>query len=1157
MQQHICSSPNCSYLSHKNRPLVNLHIHSPQSLLDGVGKTQDYIKLAKEYGHPGLAVTDHGNPAHLFDHYKLVKSAGLKPILGEEFYLALDLNEKIPNRNREVEKKDKHQTVLIKNKQGYKNFCKLTYLSFTEGYYAKPRINYDMLFENKSGLIVTSGCAASMFNQLLNIGKEKEAEEWFKRFVSEFGDDFYGEIQFNELLDKSLYGMNQKEMNDFIIKMCNKYDVPIIIGGDTHYAYKEDANLQDILITAQRRKDGVAEDDTVKDIEEKKKDFMIHARHLYYHQSEDYYKFNEEFGYNYDEKLITEALDNSLKILDKVDFDFDTKTNNFPKYNYDVKLYNSSHELLEKLAWEGLLKKLKERKEKGEVFTNDQITQYEKRLEIELEVIKEKEFTDYFLVVQDVVLWAKNNNIAVGPGRGSAAGALLSYSLSITEVDPIKHDLLFERFINKFREAKPDIDIDFEQGAREKIRHYLEDKYGKEAVLGVVTFHQYGPKSALQDISRGLKRDTSFQSTLMKEITKLPDLDEQKDLVQYFDNLLSTNNITPSVRKWILDNQDTIKYANKILDQPKNLGTHAGGILIAPGPVYNYIPVTRGGKELVTAFKEADGSSKDLSELGLLKLDVLGLKTLNVIYGSIKNIKEDLGIDITNDIRYINLEDPNLYELVRKGNLLGLFQLDGGALPLVKAISPTRFEDIVAINSLNRPGPLETFGPVYARWKRFFEQGNKHLCKEDNPEIFPRLDFMQEITEKNYYCMLHQEDFMQMVVKAADFNLGEADNFRRAIAWREDHPKYHTVKKYFDQLQVKMLEKGYSQADVDYFLDYCRKFSGYSFNASHSVSYAYIAMQCAYLKHYYPAYFYVHLLNVEAHENYHSIIVDALANGIKILPISLTKSEFNFKVEDNSIRIGFKALKGFGEVAYNELRELGINEHTSLEEILSMPFKKVNKAAFDALITIGVFDEFKVSKEKIEIIYNLFKDKKIETWFTRKRNPLEIKTMPESLYIFPEEVVLKNAQLFKDEENHWKKFILSLIDYVKVKEKKKEYWLQKEEELMGFSLDSINKINELITLKEKYPELNLQSLSSRESDDDLCYWYLTKKTVAKTAKGKEYLILDITDNNIKVKAKCWEKVNLEKNKAYVSNIKKDNWGYTIVVNEMLTEINLD
>lgn len=661
--QHICTTPQCNCTPFK--PLVNYHMHSGFSQLDGAGKFEDYIKLAKEYNIPGLALTDHGTAVGIYQFYKTVKEAGLKPILGEEFYLCNDLTIRKPNRERELIDKDKHQTILIKNAEGYKNFCRLNYLSFTEGYYYKPRINYDMLFHHGKGLIITSGCAASMFSQLILSGAESKAEEWFVKFVKTFGEDFYGEIQFNELNDVSKYGMSQKIINDFIIKMCKKYEVKVIIGGDTHYAAQEDVKLQDILISAQRRKDGGTVEVT---------ESFIHARHLYFHNSEHYQQFNKEFGFNYDPKFIEQCLENSLEISDKVNFEFDTKTDNYPKFEIPTK--ESTEEYLTKLAYEGLLGRLQERKSMGETFSKELVEEYEKRLDYELKVVNDKKYGDYFLVFQDLVKWVDKQNIYHGIARGSAGGSLLAYSLGITGLDPVKFGLYFERFLNPDRAAKPDIDFDIAQGEREKVREYLETKYGKDSVFGVSTYQMYQNNGALQDVSRGLGKDTSFTSPL-REVLALKDLNDEEDLVAYFENLKESSSITPSLLTWIMSNQDTIKWAQKLKGQFKNLGTHAGGIVITPGPIYNYIPVAKGGGEIVTAFREADGSVKDLSELGILKLDILGLKTLNVIQGCINDIKRDLGKDITLNIANLDLEDKKLFEKFSKGNNVGIFQLEG------------------------------------------------------------------------------------------------------------------------------------------------------------------------------------------------------------------------------------------------------------------------------------------------------------------------------------------------------------------------------------------------------------------------------------------------------------------------------------------------
>lgn len=404
---HICDDKCTHY-----KPFINVHCHSSWSLLDGCSSIQGYIRKAKEFGHPGLVVTDHGSASAWFDFYRDVSKAGLKPVLGCEYYFTTNLENKTPSRKRPLEERDKHQTILIKNAEGYKNACRLNFFSFKEGFYYKPRISYDMLFQYKEGLIATSGCMVSMFNQLVANDQHEQAEKWFKRFVEEFGEDFYGEIQFNELTDKNKYGISQKDINDFILDMCNKYSVPHVIGGDTHYVEPEDSRLQDVVINISSRRDATS-------IKENTESF-IHARHLYYHNSNDYYKFNKNFGYKYDQsKVIDKAFENSLEILNKVDFKFDTGKINFPKFTHAKIKDKTNIEILRDIAEEGLFTKLKERKARGEKFSNKQLQKYQERLDYELEVIEQKQIVDYFLIVQDVINWSKANGIQAGIDRKS------------------------------------------------------------------------------------------------------------------------------------------------------------------------------------------------------------------------------------------------------------------------------------------------------------------------------------------------------------------------------------------------------------------------------------------------------------------------------------------------------------------------------------------------------------------------------------------------------------------------------------------------------------------------------------------------------------------------------------------------------------------
>ncbi len=389
-----------------NKPeFVQIHMHTSASNLDGAAKGSQLVQRAKDYGHKALAITDHGSPVGLFSHYNLCKKAGIRPILGLEFYITNDLTSRVPNKNRILDDRDYHQSIFIKDKEGYKNFNYLTYVSYTDGYYYKPRIDFDLLFSKSKGLAATSSCMASKINQLLTADRIKEAEDLFLRFRACFGDDFYGEIQFNELNDKGQYGIDQRSNNKFIIDMCEKYDVPVMIGGDVHYLDNGDAELQDAIINSKRQ------------AKEGEEGFQIHARHLYYHGVEDYYDFNKKFGYNYDTSFLERCFENSVKFSEKFVFEFETGKYHLPKIKMEAGM--TSDEYIEKVTWDGLIKNIEvERKYFPDEYTNEDIDRLEKQTEYELDVFKNMGLSDYMLMVYDIIKFEKENNLYVAAGRG-------------------------------------------------------------------------------------------------------------------------------------------------------------------------------------------------------------------------------------------------------------------------------------------------------------------------------------------------------------------------------------------------------------------------------------------------------------------------------------------------------------------------------------------------------------------------------------------------------------------------------------------------------------------------------------------------------------------------------------------------------------------
>lgn len=938
--------------------------------------------------------------------------------------------------------------------------------------------------------------------------------------------------------------------------------------------------------------------------------------------------------------------------------------------------------------------------------------------------LKNKKYFQYKGKVHDLEIQSEKNdhsynieNIVV---HNSAVGSAVAYALGITSLNPIEHGLLFERFINPNRKQMPDIDWDQELGARDKVLEYLIETYGKESVCNVATFGTYGPKSALQDMSRGLRKDTGNDTILSRKIVKIPKLAEEgvnkwkpKDgeMISFFRELKSVNR-DPDILDWIENNQDTIRLADKLCGQMKNLGTHAGGIVVTPEPIYNFIPVTRGSGNMITAFSEADGSEKQLSELGILKLDVLGLSTLNVLKECVEKIRQDTGEDLTEKINFLPLDDEKMIKHFATGNNYGIFQMDRSAMFTSRfredGAPLDSFGDIVVINAMNRPGPLENFLPKYGFWKAL-DQGKIKISPEELAEIdkerYP-FDFMRKSLSPTYGCLLFQEQFMQMICDVTGMTFGDADSFRRALAWKPDNPKFHTVKGYFDKLEQSMIDKGFTKEDVEKFLQYCRNFMGYSFNKcvsgktvmmshsnsgsprsigefwkcmnvpgwakrngmssmkqyinkngygscfslneknelvknkiadirfegkkdtytlelvtgetivttdnhkfptsngekelkdidiendmiyvinakmdtrskvfptalrkiksitfkeneevydvemeapyhtftvdtgivtsnSHSVAYSYISWQTLFFKVYYPSYFYAAMLNGEEKtEKIQEIIEDARKNNIKVLNLSIVASEYMTKAEGpDAVRLGYKLIKGMGGAVENELQVLELHKCKTIDEVLQKPFKKVNSSALNNLIRLGCFDELGVARELIETLKNLYKEPKIEKWFTRKRSPGEEKTMPEILIeTFGAQEVMNVMPDILDEITPHIALISRLTPLLKVdtleKEDAKKTRLQKETinaevELLGFAVSNDDAFGDFA---RSMKAMGVVSIAEWE-EDIYCYFKIVKINEAKTKAGKTYWVYLLNDGRKDYKAKVW---NMNK-KAY-------------------------
>ena len=820
-----CNNPRC-----KHRPMVHLHLHTDFSALDGASKSDNYIKIAKELGHPAITILDHGNASGWLTHYQKCKSKGIKPILGMEAYLNDTLDGKLSREEAESidnSAKNTHQSIIIKNQKGYENLNRLIYRSFTEGYYYKGRITTEWLLENKEGLIVTSSCMASKFARLIEEGKESEAEERILLFKREFGDDFYAELQFNEI-------DQQKAYNRFILKMIKKHDLQPILTGDVHYARPEDNRLQDILIAInQSQPVGRA--------------FALQARELYYTNFSDFHDMNRRLGFNYPEHYVDMCLDNTLKVAEKCSFEFDMVNDKYPKYEPtpDVVSYfktDDTKEIARKLAFAKLRQKLEKYRQNGVVSMTEELEKkYHERLEYELKVIEDKKVLDYFLVVWELIRFCMKEGIATGPGRGSSAGSLLSWCLDITKIDPVRFDLYFERFLNPERKSMPDIDTDFEAGTDEKTLNFLYEKYGRERVVPVVTFGTFNEKGCLKDVTRALGFDAGFDSEVFKVTKEMPDKWDCS-LEEWFRDWPENKDCSEDVRKWLLDprNAEIIENTVKLQGQLRNLGKHAAGIVITPGPVWESMPVNICKGQVVSGFQES-GNAKDLSSIGILKLDRLKLETLNVIKDAVGYVRERHGDEtadrVQEEVDFVNLEDKNLYDELRLGFNQGIFQFESdGMNAMLKAMRCENFNELVAANALYRPGPMG----IKAH-EEFIK--NKH-----NPEDRKYAHgILEPLLADTKGVLIYQEQLMFIANQIGGMSLGEGDNLRKAMDGagkiiskkldgkelsedEENNKNYKSYKELWKKFIDGAIEKGLSEADVEKIESWLIKYLGYSFN---------------------------------------------------------------------------------------------------------------------------------------------------------------------------------------------------------------------------------------------------------------------------------------------------------------------------------------
>ena len=888
---------------------VHLHIHSEFSLLDGANRIKDLPVRAKELGMDAMAITDHGVMYGAIDFYKACKKEGIKPIIGCEVYVAPRSRfDKEPN----IDNKYNHLILLAKDNQGYKNLSKLVSLGFTEGYYYKPRIDLEILEKYHEGLICLSACLAGAVNQALLNGNNEKAEEialWHKRV---FGEDYYIEIQNNGIKEQVL--ANQK-----LVQLARKLDIPLVATNDAHYLKKEDAYNHEVLLCIQTGKR------------------MSDVDRMRFDTDELYVKSPEEMIEYF--KAFPDAIENTVKIAEKCNVEFEFGHTILP--NYDVPPEFPTHfDFFKKLCDDGIKKRYGENPSK-EILD---------RAEYEISVIKKMGYVDYFLIVWDFIHYAKTHGISVGPGRGSGAGSIIAYAIEITDIDPMKYDLLFERFLNPERISMPDFDVDFSDTRRQEVIDYVSEKYGHDHVSQIITFGTMAAKMVIRDVARVLDVPYSEADSLAKMIPNELHITIKKALEQ---------------NKELRDRYESDETVKKVLDiamglegMPRQASTHACGIVITKDPVDTYVPLYVRDGQISTQY-----IMTTLEELGLLKMDFLGLRTLTVIQDTMEMVKENKGIDVEFDKE---MSDPKVYKLWQEGKTCGIFQFESqGMTNFMKELQPDCLEDLIAGVSLYRPGPMDQI-PRYIK-------GKKH--PGHNEYTHPRLEPILNVT---YGCMVYQEQVMQIVRDLAGYSLGRADLVRRAMG-KKKLDVMAKEREVFIHGQVDedgnvvvpgCVKNGIDEESANKIFDEMAEFAKYAFNKSHAACYAVVAYRTAYLKAYYPAEFMAATLNsfLGNLDKIPQYIDECKDLGIEILKPEINKSNTKFTVEDGKIRFGLGSIKNVGTVPVNNIvKERNENgDFKSFTDFCErIADEAVNKKCVESLIKAGAFDEFEQTRSTL------------------------------------------------------------------------------------------------------------------------------------------------------------------------------------------------
>jgi len=884
-------------------PFVHLHVHTEYSLLDGAIRIDRMLDKARGLGMESVAITDHGNMFGVVQFYDQAKKAGIKPIIGCEVYVAPgDRRDRSPSPGGGPTAH--HLTLLVMNKQGYKNLSALVTLGHLEGFYYHPRVDMELLKEYHPGLIALSGCLKGVVPYLAGGGQMEAAMEKARELAAVFDGRFYLEVQANRLPE-------QKRVNRMLKEISRRLSVPLVGTNDCHYLDREDAQAHDVLLCIQ----------TGKSVEDEKR--------LKFSCDEFYFKSRAEMeealqGYE-------EALDNTVQVAERCDFKMSFGKYKFPVFHSEAD--QSLDDMLTDKARKGLSRRLAEKEAEEGPLPEAVRTGYIERLDFELSVILKMGFAGYFLIVADFIEYAHRHDIAVGPGRGSAAGSLVAYCLNITNIEPIKYGLLFERFLNPSRISMPDIDIDFCINGRDQVIRYVAEKYGRENVSQIITFGTMKARGVIRDVGRSLHIPLGEVDRIAKLVPEGPGV--------HLDDAIREEPELRSLEEGGGPGKKLLEISRALEGLARHASTHACGVVIADRPLVEYLPLYRGSKgEIMAQF-----TMERIEQLGLIKFDFLGLKTLTVI-------KEALGLiektaQKTIDLGRVSLEDEAAYQLCSDGKTTGVFQLESsGMKDLLRRLRPEVFEDMIALMALYRPGPLGS------NMIDDFING-----KHGKGKIHYFLPQLEPILKETYGVILYQEQVMKIAQVVAGYSMGEADELRKAVGKK----KPELMAKHHSKFVEGAVENGVEPKMAEKLFGLIDKFGGYGFNKSHSAAYAMIAYQTAYLKAHYPVQFMAALLTQDMGNQDKTIknIAECRAMGVEILPPDVNESQADFSVAEGKIRFGLAAVKNVGLKAV-ELVSEERERHGPFSDLLDfcrrVDGSKVNRRVLEGLIQCGAFD---------------------------------------------------------------------------------------------------------------------------------------------------------------------------------------------------------